>query len=133
MGVGRSTVSRHLDPELAPVQERSVHGVHRVFSVPFVVETNEREAPALLCVAVPRDVDVPDPAVLLEHVSEGFGGSSVGQVVHFEGSHAVDVRRGPAETHAGYNPGGRAAFTKTPLEITRIDKNCFKILLEHKL
>lgn len=73
MGVGGSAVPGHLDPQLPPVQQRAVHGVHRVFGVPFVVEPNKREAPAFLGVAVSRDVDVPYPAVLLKHPAEGFG------------------------------------------------------------
>lgn len=107
VGVWRSAVSGHLDPQLPSVQQRSVHGVHRVFGVPFVVEPNEREAPTLFRVAVSGNVDVSHPPVLLEHPAEGFGRCSVRQVVHFEGSHAVDVRRRPTVIHGGESSEAR--------------------------
>lgn len=77
MGVRWSAVPGQLDPQLPSVQERAVHGVHGVFGVASVVKPNEGEAPALFGVAVSGYVDVPDPAVLLEDPSEGFGRSSV--------------------------------------------------------
>lgn len=101
VGVRWSAVPGHLDPQLPSVQQRSVHGVHRVLGVPFVVETNERKASALFRVAVSGDVYVAHPAVLLEHPAEGFGRCSVRKVVHFQRSHAVDVRRRPTVTHGG--------------------------------
>lgn len=107
VGVWWSAVPGHLDPQLPAVQQRSVHGVHRVFGVPFVVEPDESEAPALFRVAVSGNVDVPHPAVLLEHPAEGFGRCSVRQVVHFEGSHAVDVRRRPTVIHGGESSEAR--------------------------
>lgn len=97
--VGWSAVPGHLDPQLPSVQERAVHGVHRIFGVPFVVETHKREPPAFFRVAVSGDVDVPYPAILLENPSESFGRSSVREVVHFEGNHAINVWRRPAVTH----------------------------------
>lgn len=77
VGIRGSSVPGHLDPQLPPIEERAVHGVHRVLGVPFVVEAHKRESAALLRVAVPGDVHVPDPAVLLEHASQGLGRGSV--------------------------------------------------------
>lgn len=47
VGVRRSAVAGHLDPELSAVQDRSVHRIHRVLGVPIVVKAHEGEAPAL--------------------------------------------------------------------------------------
>lgn len=77
VGIGGSAVSGHLDPQLPPVQERAIHGVHRVLGVPLVVEPNERETPTFFRVAVSGDVDVPYAAIILEHASEGLGRGSV--------------------------------------------------------
>lgn len=96
-----SSVAGHLHAELPSIQQGSVHGVHCVLGVAFVVEADEGEAAALLCVAVPRDVNVPDPAILLEDPPQRLRGGAVRQVVHFEGSHAVYVWRRPAVTHGG--------------------------------
>lgn len=99
VGVRGSAVPSHLDPQLASVQERAVHGVHGVLGVPFIVEAHEGEAAAVLRVAVSRDVHVPDSAVLFEHAPEGLRCRPVRQVVHFQGRHAVDVGRRPSVTH----------------------------------
>lgn len=99
VGIRGPAVPGHLDPQLPTIQERSVHGVHRILGVPFVVEPHKSEPTAFFSVAVSGNVDVPYPAILLEYTSECFGRCSVGEVVHFEGSHAVDVRRRPTVTH----------------------------------
>lgn len=99
VGIRGSAVSGHLDTQLPSVEKRAIHGVHRVLGVAFVVEAHEGEPAALFGVAVPGDVDVPHAAVLLEHPSQGLGRRPVCQVVHFEGSHTVDVWRRPTVTH----------------------------------
>ncbi len=77
VGIRGSAVPGHLDPQLPSVQERAVHGVHRILGVPFVVEPHKREPPTFFGVAVSGDVDVPYPAIILEYASEGFGRGSV--------------------------------------------------------
>lgn len=77
VGVRGSAVPGHLNPQLPAVEQRAVHGVHRVLGVPLVVEAHEGEAATLLRVAVSGDVDVPYSAVLLEDTSEGLGRGSV--------------------------------------------------------
>jgi len=99
VGVGRAAVARHLHAELAAVEQRAVHGVHRVLGVALVVEAHEGEAAALLGVAVPRDVHVPHAAVLLEHPAQRLGRRAVGEVVHFERRHALHVGRRPSVAH----------------------------------
>lgn len=99
VGVRRAAVSRHLHAQLPPVQHGPVHGVHRVLGVALVVEANEGEAAAFLGVAVPRDVDVAHPAVLLEHAAERLRGRAVRQVVHFQGRHALHIGWRPPIAH----------------------------------
>lgn len=77
VGVRGSAVPRHLHAQLAPVEERAVHGVHRVLGIALVVEPHEGEPAALFRVAVPRDVHVAYAAVLLEHAPEGLGRRAV--------------------------------------------------------
>lgn len=101
VGVRGSAIASHLDAQLSAVQQRAIHGVHCVLGVALVVKADEGEAPALLGVSVSGNIDVPDPSVLLKHSSKGLGLRSVRQVVHFEGSHAVDVRRRPTVSHGG--------------------------------
>lgn len=93
------SVSGHLNPQLAPVEQRAIHGVHCVFSVALVEETHEGETAALFGVPVPGNVHVPHPTILLKNSSESLGRSSVSQVVHFEGGHPFDVWRRPTVTH----------------------------------
>lgn len=102
--VGGAAVTGHLHAELAAVQHGPVHGVHRVLGIAFVVETDEGEATALLSVAVPGDVDVAHTAVLLKDPPQRVRGSTVGQVVHLEGRHALHVRRRAPVTHGEQQP-----------------------------
>lgn len=73
MRVGRAAVARHLHPQLAAIEHGPIHGVHGVFGVPLVVESDEGEAAGLLRVAVPGDVHVADAPVLLEDAPQGVG------------------------------------------------------------
>lgn len=99
--IWRSTIPRHLHPELPAVQHGSVHGVHRILSIPLIVEANKSEAAALLGVTVTRDIDIAHTAVLLKHSSQGLWGGSVGQVIYFKGRHIFNIRRRPPVTHSG--------------------------------
>lgn len=83
MRIWRAPVSRHLHAQFAPVQQRAVHGVHRILRVPLIMKTDESEPAALFCVPISRDVDVPNPAVLFENPPQRFGGRAVRQIVDF--------------------------------------------------
>lgn len=122
VGVRGSAVARHLDAQLAAVQQRAIHGVHRVLGVALVVEAHEGEAAALLGVPVPRDVHVPDSAVLLEHPAQGLWLGPVREVVHFEGSHAVDVWRRPTVTHGGGPCAGPCGLSTIKLWISALHR-----------
>lgn len=98
-GVRWSSVTGHLHPELPPVEERAVHGVHSVLGVALVEEAHEGETPALLGVPVPGDVHVSHAAVLLENPPEGLGRSTVSQVIHFQRGHSLHVWRRPSVAH----------------------------------
>lgn len=73
MRVGRAAVARHLHPQLAAIEHGPIHGVHGVFGVALVMESDEGEAAGLLGVAVPRDVHIADAPVLLEDAPQGVG------------------------------------------------------------
>jgi len=84
VGVGRAAVACHLHAELAAVEQRAIHGVHRVLCITLVVEAHEGKATALLGVSVARYVHVSDTAVLLEYAPQCLRRGAVGQVVHLE-------------------------------------------------
>lgn len=73
MRVGRAAVARHLHTQLAAIEHGPIHGIHGVFGVALVVETDEGEAAGLLGVAVSRDVHVADAPVLLEDAPQSVG------------------------------------------------------------
>lgn len=73
MRVGRAAVARHLHPQLAAIEHGPIHGVHGVFGVALIVESDEGKAAGLLSVAVPRDVHIADAPVLLEDAPQGVG------------------------------------------------------------
>lgn len=72
VGVGRPTIARHLNPELSPVQNRSIHRVHRIFGIPLVVKAHEGEPPALFRVSISGNINVPDSAVLFKDAPQGL-------------------------------------------------------------
>lgn len=81
--IWRAPVSRHLHAQLAPIQQRAIHGVHCVLRVPLIMETDEGEPATFFRVSVSRDVDVADSAVLLENPPQRFRGRAVSQIVDF--------------------------------------------------
>lgn len=81
--VWRAPVSRHLHAQLAPVQQRAVHGIHCVLRVPLIVEPDKGEPTALFRVPVSWDVDVPDSAVFLKNPPQRFRRRAVCQIVDF--------------------------------------------------
>lgn len=98
-GVWWSSVTGHLHPQLPPVEQRAVHGVHCVLGVSLIEEPHEGEPAALLGVPVAGDVHISHAAVLLENSAQSLRGSSVSQVVHFQGGHTLNVWRCPSVAH----------------------------------
>lgn len=100
MRVRRAPVARHLHAQLTAVQHGPVHGVHGVFGVAFVMEADEGEATGLLGVAVPGDIHVADPPVLLEDAPQSVWRGAVGQVIHLERGHALHIGRRATVAHS---------------------------------
>lgn len=99
MRIWRPPIAGHLHSQFAPVEQGPIHGVHCILGVPLVVESHKGEASALLRVTITRNVHISYTAILFKHATEGFGRGSVRQIVHFQGSHALDIGRGPTVTH----------------------------------
>lgn len=113
-----AAVAGHLHPELSAIQHGPVHGVHGVFSVSFVVETDESESSAFFSVTIPGDVNVANAAVFLENPPECIGGRPVRQVIYLEGRHALHVWRRAPVAHGGLEPpeGRRRLRRRNPKE-----------------
>ena len=88
-----TSVAGHLDPHFPPVQYVSVHLVHGVFRVAFVVKPDEGKSSRLLREAVPGRVDVAHLPVSLEYRQQLLRRDAVGKVVHFQAYHPFNVRR----------------------------------------
>ena len=59
----------------------------------LAVEADKAKAPALLGPVILGDVDIADPAILLEQTLEVLNGAPVAEPVHLEADHLCDVRR----------------------------------------
>lgn len=116
MRVGRPAVAGHLDTQFPAVHDVSVQGVHGILAVALVVEANKGEASALPRVGVARYVDVADVSVALEDALHILRGGAVSQVVHFQGGHPVDNRRGPAVAHGEASVRGRPRLLTSSAE-----------------
>ena len=73
VGIRWAAIARHLHPELASVEQGTVHCIHRVFGVPVVVETHEGKATAFLGVPVTGDINIAYPTVLFKHTAQSLG------------------------------------------------------------
>lgn len=119
MRVGRPAVAGHLDAQFPAVHDVSVQGVHGILAVALVVEANKGEASTLPRVGVARYVDVADVSVALKDALHIFRGGAVSQVVHFQGGHPVDNRRGPAVAHGEALVRGRPRLLTSSAEKMR--------------
>lgn len=95
-----TTTACHLHTKLLAIRHDPVESVHGILHLVLEVEADEGEAAGQSRDAIPEDVHVASAPILLEHRSlQGVGRCAVGQVVHLEGSHALDIGRTATVTH----------------------------------
>lgn len=123
----RTSISGHLNSELASIQSASVHFLKRVLSItakrgqnhshelnhlnwkanftqlPLIVEPNEGEASALACVTIPRDINIADFTASLENASQVLGCRSISQIVNLKALESI-TNLPRTSFHAGMLP-----------------------------
>ena len=89
----RSTIPGSLYPHFSPVKYVAVHFIHRILGVTPVKVSDKGKSPRFLRETIPRYVNVANLAVSLEYRLQFIGRYAVGEVIHFQTHHPLNVGR----------------------------------------
>ena len=88
-----AAIASHLNAHLPTVHDVAIHLVHGILCVSLVVESHKGEPATFFSKAVPGDVNVAYFPVALEHGQQLLGSDAVGEVVHLQTHHPLNIGR----------------------------------------